>query len=595
MMNTMLCAPDAVGAIATEVLAEEQQAFFSARDVSEALSDAAVIYPSVILVGGASTQAVVRSCRELRASPACRNAVIVAVSKQPEDAAALVDAGADDFVAESVTKELLRGRLSLARRTADRRAAERDLAESLATTLDCIGDGVIATDQSGAVIRMSPVAEQLTGWTFADAQGQPLHDVFPIVNDATDTHTAPAHALLTRRDGSEIPIADSCAAVKSADGMVNGAVVVFRDLTAERTLAHEINNPLSYITANVDMALEQVRALRGGSTLGQIEEVEAMLREARDGAARVMNIVRELDSHARTSMLAKDSDIDLIDVIEVGIRRASSHIQHRAHVVRDYGRVPLIAADDGRLGRVFNNILVNACQAFAADDVTKNEIRISTSTDTRGRAVVAIWDNGPGIPPEFLTRVFDPFFTTKPVGVGTGLGLAASRNTVVALGGQVAVESEVGTGTTVRVTLPAIASDEPRRIEARVDPARPTAVLVIDDERAIGTAIRRVLHDHDVTVVTTGQAALALLEGGNTFDLVLCDLMMPAMSGMELYDALLLRHPTIAPKVVFLTGGAFTPEADAFLRRVGNRRLKKPFDSDELRALARLHGAHQAN
>ena len=120
----MLCAPDAVGAIATEVLAEEQQAFFSARDVSEALSDAAVIYPSVILVGGASTQAVVRSCRELRASPACRNAVIVAVSKQPEDAAALVDAGADDFVAESVTKELLRGRLSLARRTADRRAAE---------------------------------------------------------------------------------------------------------------------------------------------------------------------------------------------------------------------------------------------------------------------------------------------------------------------------------------------------------------------------------------------------------------------------------------------------------------------------------------
>jgi signal transduction histidine kinase len=511
MMNTLLCAPNALGAIAMEVLTEEHQLFFSACDMSDALSHASTTYPSVILVGGASTQAVVSSCRELRASPTCHHAVIVGVSKRPDDALALVDAGVDDFVSESVSKQLLRERLSLARHTADRRSAERDLA------------------------------------------------------------AATAHADVS---------ADRIASVG----------------TLAAGLAHEINNPLSYVTANVDMAIEEVHALRGGSSLAQIEEVETMLREARDGATRVMNIIRDLDTHARTSILERDSTIDLVDVSEVGIRRAFSQIHHRAHVVRDYGKMPLVNADDGRLGRVFNNLLVNACQAFATEDAIKNEIHIGTSTDTRGRAVVAIRDNGCGIPPEFLTRVFDPFFTTKPLGVGTGLGLAASRNIIVALGGEIAVESKAGAGTTVRVTLPASSViDVARPTVQPTDPGRPAAVLVVDDERAIGAAIRRLLHDHDVTAVTSARAALDLLESGKCFDLVLCDLMMPGMSGMDLYGALLLRHPAFAPKVVFLTGGAFTPEADAFLRRVGNRRLSKPFDSDELRGLARLHEPRRAS
>ena len=148
------------------------------------------------------------------------------------------------------------------------------------------------------------------------------------------------------------------------------------------------------------------------------------------------------------------------------------------------------------------------------------------------------------------------------------------------------MESAFGRGTTVRVTLPASTTlDAAAPPVAGVGPAHPVTILVIDDERAIGVAIRRVLHDHDVTAVTSGRAALDLLEGGSTFDLVLCDLMMPGMSGMDLYAALLELHPEMAPKVVFLTGGAFTPEANAFLRRVPNPRLEKPFNSDALRSM----------
>jgi PAS domain S-box-containing protein len=604
-MNTLLCTPNRIAAIATEVLSEDHEIFFRAPDLSEALRSAGKVCPSVVIVGGESARKVEMSCKELRASQACRDAVIVAVSERPEDARALVEAGADDFLLTDSTKEVLRSRLFVARRAADRRVTERALADSLATTLDCIHDGVITTNKTGAIVCMNPVAQTLTGWTFAEAEGRSLEDVCPITR-ATDVST---EAFLERRDGREITIASSCAAIKTADGTINGAVLVFREVTVEAEaqrqlavaermasvgtlaagLAHEINNPLSYVTANVDMALEEVHALRGGSSLGQIEEVETMLHDAREGATRVMKIIRELGTYTRAPELEKTNIIDLTAVIEVSIIRAFSPFHHRAHVARSFRAVPLVDVNADWLGRAFDNILVNAGQAFATRDPTKNEIRVGTSTDGRGCAVVTISDNGAGIAPELVTRVFDPFFTTKPIGASTGLGLAASRNIVIALGGDITVESELGRGTTVRVTLPAsttLDAAAPAIESTTASTQRPISVLVVDDERAIGMAIRRVLHDHDVTVVSAGQAALDLLEGGTTFDLVLCDLMMPSMSGMDFHAALEREHPEMAPKVVFVTGGAFTPEASAFLRRVGNARLQKPFDPNALRALA---------
>jgi CheY-like chemotaxis protein len=243
--------------------------------------------------------------------------------------------------------------------------------------------------------------------------------------------------------------------------------------------------------------------------------------------------------------------------------------------------------DTARLGQVFINLLVNAAQAMPVGGADTHEIRVVTSTDAEGRAVVEVRDTGSGIPPALLGRIFDPFFTTKPIGVGTGLGLAISHSIVIGMGGEIAVESEVNRGTTFRVILPPARTLEvtsiPPSTRSKTTEVRRSAVLVIDDEASVGLVIRRVLRQHDVTAVTSAREALDLLGCGKEFDVILSDLMMPGMSGMALYRRLVDDHPKMAPRVVFLTGGAFTAEAREFLDRVGNKCLEKPFAAERLR------------
>jgi two-component system cell cycle sensor histidine kinase/response regulator CckA len=240
---------------------------------------------------------------------------------------------------------------------------------------------------------------------------------------------------------------------------------------------------------------------------------------------------------------------------------------------------------------VFINLLVNAAQALPEGGTDRNEIRVVTSTDAEGRAVVEVRDTGPGMPAAILARIFDPFFTTKAVGVGTGLGLAICHNIITGMHGRISVESELGKGTIFRVVLPA--STVQRALPLSTAPSLDVApvthgrVLVIDDEPAVGLAVRRVLRDHDVTVVSTASAALKLLAEGGDFDVILSDLMMPGMSGMDFYDTLSRLDPKMAARVVFVTGGAFTPEANAFLDRIANERMEKPFHFKQLRELVR--------
>jgi PAS domain S-box-containing protein len=504
-----------------------------------------------------------------------------------------------------------------------------ELSESLETTLQSIGDGVIATDAKGAVTRMNPVAERLTGWTLPEARNKPFAEVFKVVDEDTRAKVAdpiertlredvtvglPKRTVFVRRDGSEVAIADSCAPIRTADGSVNGAVLVFRDLTNERNaakiqarfqqqlvfadrmasvgtlaagVAHEINNPLTYITANIDTAIEEIRALVGGSPSGVMKDLEEVLIAAREGATRVTKIVRGLKTFSRIDE-ERLGVVDLIPVLELSVNMAFNEIRHRARLVKDYGTVPLVHADDARLGQVFINLLVNAAQALPEGKTDANEIRIVTSTDGAGRALIDVQDNGPGMTQDLMTHIFDPFFTTKAVGVGTGLGLAICRNIITGMGGDISVQSEVGVGTTFRVALPA-SRDAISVGTAAQDCSTPSFrlahVLVIDDEPSVGIAVRRVLRKHEVTVVTTAEAALDLLSGGRNFDIILSDLMMPGMSGIDFYAALVRTHPKMASRVVFVTGGAFTPEANAFLDRVTNERLEKPFDIKQLRDL----------
>jgi CheY-like chemotaxis protein len=233
---------------------------------------------------------------------------------------------------------------------------------------------------------------------------------------------------------------------------------------------------------------------------------------------------------------------------------------------------------------VFLNLLINAAQAIEDGDPTRHEVRVRMRYG-EGAVTVEISDTGKGMGPEVLEQLFQPFFTTKPIGVGTGLGLSICRGIVEELGGGISVESQLGRGTTVRVRLPASKSlPAPRQSNPVPPTVRRARVLVIDDEPSLCQIVRRVLSpEHEVTITSDGRDAIQLLGTEPEFDVVLCDLMMPEMSGMDLHAKLVEVAPDVAERMIFLTGGAFSSRAAQFLDRVSNTRLDKPFDPAMLR------------
>ncbi len=352
-------------------------------------------------------------------------------------------------------------------------------------------------------------------------------------------------------------------------------------------VAHEINNPLAFVAANAAMLVEELDGAGCEQLRDNAEDLRQMARDIQTGAERIRKIVRALKTFSRAEE-QKLSVLEVGPVLELAINMTQGEVRHRARLTRDYQPLPSVLADEARLGQVFVNLIVNAAQAIAQAQADISEIRIATRVDGAGRAVIEVHDNGEGIPAHLIDRVFDPFFTTKPVGAGTGLGLSICHNIVAGMGGQIVVESAEGRGTCVRVVLspapasaPSIAAPAPR---SRLATAR-ARVLVVDDEPSVGMALRRVLGDHEVTVLTSAREGFALLVAGEHFDLLLSDLMMPDMSGMDLYDQVNAHFPELAPFMVFLSGGAFTEAGAAFLERIPNPHIEKPFDATEVRNL----------
>jgi two-component system cell cycle sensor histidine kinase/response regulator CckA len=355
-------------------------------------------------------------------------------------------------------------------------------------------------------------------------------------------------------------------------------------------VAHEVNNPLAYLLLNLEWLARQLPELAKDPS--RLPELSAMMEEARHGAERVGAIVRELRAFSRADGETKRL-VDLAAAANSAIKIAAHEIKHRARVTTTFEEAPSIWANESRIEQVLLNLLLNAAQAMPERGAETNEIRVSVRAGAGERAIVAVSDNGVGIPPETVRRIFDPFFTTKPVGVGTGLGLSICHSIVASLGGEITVQSTVGEGTTFRMELPSRRFDsEPRSgqepTSAEVLSRKRGKVLVVDDELAIANTMRDLLQtEHDVTAVASGSAALAVIEAGTEFDIVFCDLMMPHVSGMDLYEALRAKNPGFEEKVVFMTGGAFTAHAAEFLARVPNRRVEKPFALSTIEQLVR--------
>jgi CheY-like chemotaxis protein/two-component sensor histidine kinase len=316
----------------------------------------------------------------------------------------------------------------------------------------------------------------------------------------------------------------------------------------------------------------------------RIRALREAVSDADEAAERVRVIVRDLRVFSRSEEDRREP-VDVQRVLESSLRMARNELRQRARVVRRFDPVPAVDGNEPRLGQVFLNLLVNAAQAIPEGQVERNEITVSTRLE-RGQVVVEVADTGEGIPPEVLPRIFDAFFTTKPIGVGTGLGLTICHRILASMNGGIEVESEVGRGTRFRVTL-ALANLEEEEEVTAAPPApgkdRRASVLIIEDEAPLGRLLERVLAPHKVVVMTRAREALARIETREHFDIILCDLMMPEMTGMDFYQRLIGLRPEVAARVVFMTGGAFTAGAREFLERVPNLRLDKPINTALLR------------
>jgi signal transduction histidine kinase len=340
-------------------------------------------------------------------------------------------------------------------------------------------------------------------------------------------------------------------------------------------IAHEINNPLGVAMANIEFLVGAVDT-----------SLHEPLRDVHEALARIRDVVRDVKLFSRPNDDAT-SPVDVRSVLDSATRLAQREIADRAKLVKDYGPVPAVEANEARLGQAVLNVLVNATQAIAKGRRDASEIRLSTRTMPDGRVCIEVRDTGPCIPRESLERIFDPFFTTKPMGIGGGLGLSICHRIVSDLGGEIVVESEIGKGTCFRILLPAAEAERADLAPPICRPSRNSRrrVLVVDDEETLARAIERNLRsEHDVFVVTRARQALDRIESGERFDIILTDVMMPEVSGIEMYERLRDVAPDQASRVVFLTGGAFTAATRRFLDSVENPIVEKPFEPKRLRA-----------
>jgi PAS domain S-box-containing protein len=506
----------------------------------------------------------------------------------------------------------------------------REHSTLLESVFSSISDPIVVVDESGRATTWNEAAHELVGADALQHQDAPhtgwskdiglfhTDKVTPFANDERPVQRARAGervdrvaAFLTypaRPDGAWVSL--GARPLRGVGGEIAGAVAVTRDVTAERQaqeqlmisdrmasigmmaagVGHEINNPLSAVVANLEMAAAEVVAVAGRLGRESLGDLPDEIGEALDAARRVRQIALDLKVFSGGQADANHA-MNVEDVLDSSVRMAWSQVRGRARIVKKYGGVPPASGAESRLGQVFLNLIVNAAQAIPEGNAADNEIRLVTRVDEENRVVVDIEDTGTGIAPHVMRQLFTPFVTTKPSGIGTGLGLPICRRLVSAMGGSIWADSTPGAGATFHVALPrahdaAEAAPAPQAPAADVDRAR---ILVLDDEDMIGMILRRALKGHDVTVMSSARDALAGIVGGERYDAILCDLMMPEMTGIEFHAALTAQFPDQARALMFRTGGAFNPETAAFLSSVPNKQLEKPFDVARLRETINNH------
>ncbi len=514
----------------------------------------------------------------------------------------------------------------LAQNITKRRQAEQNLRqkqeilqkqkENLRVTLSSIAEGVIVTNTAGLVQQLNPVAEILTGYTTAEALGRHITEVFslqnnpnhkPIYNPIEQALASPdfiSHnnlEVLTSRDKTEYQISESTAPIRSDDGKIIGAILIFRDVTKENALqtqlhhsqkmdaigqlaggiAHDFNNMLGGITSAADLAKMLI-----DDKAETLKFIDIIL----DAADRAASLTSQLLTFSRQQPKSS-TPIDINKILKSSISLLSSTIDKRisVHNLLSEGELNIIG-DPSLMQSAFINLLINASHAmpeggdiFIRSDTVfldENYCSASTFNITPGEYVqIEIRDTGHGIQQEHINKIFEPFFTTKEVGKGTGLGLAAVLGTIEQHKGSIAVYSEKDIGTSFHILLPLT---EQNHLRNKPLPERQLSglgtILVVDDENIMRITAKAILEQlgYSVLLAADGEEAIEIFrQHAATIDLVILDMIMPKLNGRDCFFKL---HQLAPEKPIIISSGFSRPEELSELNKSGlSGFIRKPF------------------
>lgn len=345
-------------------------------------------------------------------------------------------------------------------------------------------------------------------------------------------------------------------------------------------IAHEINNPLTSVIGFSELLVNNENLS---------PEIKEHVQIIADGSNRVKEIVKRMLNFARQTQSVKSS-VSVNELIESTLS-LRSYVLRTANieVIKNLSDdLPWITADAGQIQQVFLNIIVNAEYSMKK---SHGHGTLNITTEKSGGYIrISLRDDGAGMSSEVKNKLFTPFFTTKTNGEGTGLGLSLSHSIILGHGGTIEVKSEPGKGAEFIVmlpidSLPEITTAEPNNYTTRAKEENKTArFLVVDDEEAIRMLISRTLSSSGHTIDTTGDPEEVLQKLSSTdYDIVIMDIRMPGMNGMELYKALTEKSPHLACKFLFITGDTSDPNTIAFFKRNGLSYIAKPFERQELK------------
>jgi PAS domain S-box-containing protein len=527
----------------------------------------------------------------------------------------------------------------------ERKRAEdalRDTSRRLNAILDNTREAVFLMDERQQCVYANAAAETLTGYTFAQMEGRPLHDVVhhkrpdgshypleecPIDRAFPERAQMSGEELFVAPDGSFYPVAFTASPVLDDEGRPIGTVIEARNIAEEKAakeqlerLNLELAERVSEAVADREAALAQVHEMQKLETIGQLtggiahdfnnlltpivgsldllhrryrddDRAARMLSGALQSAERARVLVSRLLAFARRQNL-DPRPVDLAELVE-GMRdlidrSLGPQIDVQLRVVDD---APVAKVDPNQLELALLNLCVNARDAMPVGGTLTIKIdQAEVGPGDRGTLVagryvrLSVSDTGIGMDEETARRAIEPFFTTKGAGKGTGLGLSMIHGLAAQSGGMLAIDSEPGRGTTATIWLPEAASPAPlrtRRDAGELPQGRPLSVLLVDDEELVraGTADMLEALGHTVVQAASGAAALDYLRSGQVFDVLVTDYSMPSMTGVELArEARTIRSDLPA---LLVTGFADMSAADA----AGLPRLPKPFRADDLAGL----------